>query len=103
MFWSYVKSKTKTGSKIPILMKMDGSETVTAPKKAETRNSFFSSNFTEENLELRNDDTPFLGEYLDGFTITPQMVLDKLRETPGPDGWHPYFLKSIADIISIPL
>ena len=36
------------------------------------------------------------------------MVLDKLRElnpgkTPGPDGWHPYFLKSIADIISIPL
>ena len=95
-------------SKIPILMKMDGSEAVTAPEKAETQNSFFSSNFTEENLELPNDDTPFLGEYLDAFTITPQMVLDKLRElnpgkTPGPDGWHPYFLKSIADIISIPL
>ena len=99
--------KTKTGSKIPILMKMDVSEAVTAPAKAETQNSFFSSNFTEENLELPNDDTPFLGEYLDAFTITPQMVLDKLRElnpgkTPGPDGWHPYFLKSIADIISIP-
>ena len=107
-FWSYVKSKTKTKSKIPILMKMDGSEAVTAPEKAETLNSFFSSNFTEENLELPNDDTPFLGEYLDAFTITPQMVLNKLRElnpgkTPGPDGWHPYFLKSIADIISIPL
>ena len=74
-------------------MKMDGSEAVTAPEKAETLNSFFSSNFTEENLELPNDDTPFLGEYLDAFTITPQMVLDKLRElnpgkTPGPDGVH---------------
>ena len=51
---------------------------------------------------------PFLGEYLDTFTITPQMVLVKLRElnpakTPGPDGWHPYFLENIADIVSIPL
>ena len=32
-FWSYVKSETKTRCKTPILMKMDGSEAVTAPEK----------------------------------------------------------------------
>ena len=63
---------------------------------------------SDENLELPNDDTQFLGEYLDTFTIAPQMVLEKLRDLnpgkiPGPDGWHPYFLKNIADIISLPL
>ena len=69
-------------------MKEDGTE---ATEKAETLNRFFSSNFTDENLELPNDDTQFLCEYLDAFTITPQMVLEKLRDlnsgkTSGPDG-----------------
>ena len=85
-------------------MKEYGTETITPTEKAEILNRFFSSNFTDENLELQTDDTQFLGKYLDVFTITPQMVLEKLRDlnpgkTPGPDGWHPYFLKNIAEII----
>ena len=40
-FWSYVKSKTKTRSKIPPLKKTDGSEAKTAKENAETLNSFF--------------------------------------------------------------
>ena len=36
------------------------------------------------------------------------MVLENLQDlnpgkTPGPDGWHPYFLKNIAYITSLPL
>ena len=78
-FWSYVKSKMNTRSKIPILVKEDGMEAVTSSEKAETLNRYFSSNSTGENKELPNDDTPFLGEYIDTFTITPQIVLVKLR------------------------
>ena len=44
-FWSYVKSKTKTGSKIQPLKKTDGSEAMTAKDTAETLNPFFSSTF----------------------------------------------------------
>ena len=36
-FWSYVKSKMKTRSKIPIRVKEDGIEAVTASEKAETQ------------------------------------------------------------------
>ena len=51
---------------------------------------------------------PFLGKYLDSFTITPEIVREKLQElnpgkTPGPDGWHPVFLKNILDLVTLPL
>ena len=109
-FWSYVKSKGKTRSRIPTLQKPDGTEAVTAIDKAETLNRFFGSTFTEERLEdIPNClDKPSLIEYLDSFIITPQMVLKKLQElnpekSPGPDGWHPILLKNVADLINTPL
>ena len=40
-FWSYVKSKTKTTSKIPSLRKADGTIAETALEKAELLNNFF--------------------------------------------------------------
>ena len=52
-------------SKNSILVKEDGTEAVTASEKAETLNRYFSSNLTDENMELPNDDTPFLCEYID--------------------------------------
>ena len=52
--WSNVKSEMKTRSKIPVLVKDDGTEAVTSPEKAEALNSYFSSNFTTENMELPN-------------------------------------------------
>ena len=63
-FWSYMKSKMKIRSKIPILVNEDGTEAVTAFEKAETMNRYFSSNLTDKNMELPNDDTPFLCGYL---------------------------------------
>ena len=108
-FWSYVKSRTKTKSKIPILKK-DGVDVVSAKEKAETLNNFFISNFTEERLHdiPANNETLFLGTYLDSFVITPEMVLEKLKElkaekSPGLDGWHPYLLKCIDTLIHEPL
>ena len=40
--------------------------------------------------------------------ITREMVMEKLNslnpgKSTGPDGWHPYFLYSLADILCIPL
>ena len=106
-FWSYVNSKTKVRSKIPNLRKADGTEATTAIAKAEILNKFFSSIFTTEMLvdSLVNHDTPFLGDYLNSFTITPEMVRDKLHDlnpekSPGPDGWHPILLKYTSDLIN---
>ena len=83
---------------------------MTAKDKAETLNSFFSSTFTDERLDdiPISPDVPFLGEYLDSLIITPQMVNEKIQDlnpgkSPGPDGWHPIFLKNIADLIITPL
>ena len=109
-FWSYVKSKTKVRNKIPTLKKLDGSLAVGAKEKAEALNDFFCTMFTEENLStlpiVSEDD--YTGEQIDSFSILPETVLKKLQDlnpgkSPGPDGWHPVFLKAIADLIAQPL
>ena len=83
---------------------------MTALEKAQILNTFFSSTFTEERLEDLpiNTENPFLGEYLGSFVITPEMVDKKLQElnqgkSPGPDGWHPVYLKNVSDLIAAPL
>ena len=94
-FWSYVKSRTKTRSKIPILRRKDGTKASTPEEKAEALNEFFASVFTDERLENIPDDSfEFLGNYLRNFGISEEDVrkkLDKLNagKTPGPDKWHP--------------
>ena len=108
-FWSYIKSKTKTRSRIPTLKKQGGTEAATASDKAETPNKYFSS--MEELLEVipSNTNYPFLGEYFDTFEITPQMILEKLQDlnpekSPGPNGWYPVLLKkNLAYLINTPL
>ena len=109
-FWSYVKSKTKVRNRIPTLKKEDGSTAVSAHEKAEALNDFFCSTFTDEDLSNvpKEQENKNIGEVLDNFIITPQALLKKLQElkpgkSPGPDGWHPVFLKGIADLITSPL
>ena len=109
-FWAYVKSRTKTNSKIPMLRKPDGSDAVTANDKAETLNKFFSDNFTKEridNVPITSEIT-YSGDHLNTFVITNEMVANKIsnlsqNKSPGPDGWHPIFLKNVTDLISSPL
>ena len=92
-FWSYVKSRAKTRSKIPTLKKSNGTCATEAKDKAETLNNFFINNFTEERLDdlppIHEDDIPECR--LDSFTISPEVVLEKLLvlkldKTPGQDG-----------------
>lgn len=47
-FWSYVKSRTKTRSKIPSLKRDNGLLAVTASERAEALNKFFATTFTIE-------------------------------------------------------
>ena len=58
------------------------------------------------NIPITND--TFLGDFLNSFTISQQMVCNKLinlnsGKSPGPDGWHPCLLKEVSDLIDTPL
>ena len=94
-FWSYVKSKLKTRTNIPTLIKSNGSEARTSKEKAEALNEYFGSVYKEES----NDYPPVANnssEPLSPINVTDVMVLCKLRafnpgKSTGPDGWHPYF------------
>ena len=82
---------------------------MTAKDKADTLNLFFSGNFTEEKIEeMPENQPPFLGENLDSFVITPQMVKEKIEglksgKSPGPDGWHPIIFKNLIEVLCKPL
>ena len=109
IFWRYVKSKLKTRERIPTLKSMDGTFSVLPRDKAETLNHYFSSVFVEENL-ANIPDIPdvFTGDTLNTIVITEEMILEKLQQlnpnkSPGPDGWHPYFLRELAKELSKPL
>ena len=86
-FWSYVRSKMKSKSKIPPLNKPDGTTAFDVKDKAETLNSFFSSIFPTEvmdNIPITND--TFLGDFLNSFTISQQMVYNNLLDRMVEDG-----------------
>lgn len=108
-FWSYVKSRTKTRSRIPTLRKKDGSDAVNDLDKAEALNDFFCSTFTNEDLNnIPDDPSEYNGEMLDSFSISPEVLQKKFHDlNPGKpgglDGWPPIFLKNISDLITIPL
>ena len=95
----------KSKSKIPPLDKPDGTKAFDAKDKAENLNSFFSSIFTTEvmdNIPITN--TTFLGYFLNSFTISQQMVYNKLinlnsRKSPRPDrySFSMLFQKSLSE------
>ena len=105
-FWKYAKSRLKTKPQIPSLSKPDGSKASTSKDKAETLNAYFCSVFTVENIQNIPEITSCA--VLQTIKITPVVVRNKLHDlnpnkSPGPDQWHPYFLKELADCIYIPL
>ena len=108
-FWKYAKSRIKNKQSIPTLEKPDGSNAITPEDKANSLNQFFCSVFTRERLndipELSED---FSGDIFATTNITPEIVWKKLvnldpNKSPGPDKWHPQFLRELADVICIPL
>ena len=108
-FWSYVKSKTKIESSIPALKSSDNNEATTDNDTAAMLNYFFSSVFTNEDL----DNLPHINSHqysvpLSNISITIEQVYCKLRslkpfKSPGPDGFHPRIIKEAAEQLSLPL
>ena len=92
MFWSYIKSKSKTRDKICDLIQEDGELTSNNKEKAKVLNKVCSSVFTRENTEnvLEMPDRQF-ESILDNIIISPEEVLKKLfnlnpSKAAGPDG-----------------
>ena len=109
VFWRYVNSKLKTREKIPILKTVDGSLSVSPREKAETLNSYFSSVFVDEDLtSVPNILEIFTQDTLESIDFSEEKLLEKLQQlnpnkSPGPDGWHPYFLRELANELCKPL
>ena len=107
-FWKYAKSRLKTRASIPALDKPDGTKAVLPDDKANALNKYFNSMFTVENIVIPLPTQEFKGEILSNITITPDLVWKKLKtlnanKSQGPDKFHPFFLKELADEICIPL
>ena len=110
-FWKYVQDRMKTSQGISSLKQADGSLAVDDVTKAETLNDFFSSVFTQENI----NDIPKLSEgefssgvFLGEVRVTPLAVKDKLKEldpkkAQGPDKIASKVLKELCEEISGPL
>ena len=109
VFWKYAKSRQKTRQTIPTSIRKDGSKSSTAQEKADTLNEFFASVFTEEGTS--NIPAPKncrINDSLTSIEFTPNLVRTKLinlnpYKSPGHDNWHPYFLRELTDVISVPL
>ena len=77
--------------------------------KAQLLNSFFSSVFTEENIENIPEPTAqFTGIPIETIPITTEAVRHKLEivktdSAPGPDGLHPKLLQLAAEPLASPL
>ena len=108
-FWHYVNSKTKIKSSVPNINLPDGNVATTDFEKASAFNTYFSSVFTNEDLNnLPQMQSCSYRESLINVHISPDLVCSKLRtllasKSSGPDGFHPKLLKETADQLCIPL
>ena len=109
VFWSYIKSKSKTRDKICDVMQEDRKLTSNNKEKAEVLIKFSSSVFTRENTEnVPEMPVRQFESILDNITISPEEVLKKLynlnlSKAAGPDGHHCKLLYELRDFLCEPL
>ena len=111
VFWKYVKERTKSNVGVYALRKEDDTFAISDIDKAEELNEYFSSVFTNENIE----DIPDILEnsYSNDVTITdlvitPKAVEEKLKalnasKAQGPDGIPARIYKELSKELSLPL
>ena len=108
-FWRYVNSRLKTRTGIADLMEDDGSMVSSNEDKARLLNSFFTSVFTIEDtdsvpvMEPRSFKEPLRDIPIGEDTVRTKLEKLLPAKSPGPDGWHPRWLKEIAEVIATPL
>ena len=106
VLWKYVNSKMKTRLPVDTLKTSDNGDSVSNQDKANVLNEYFASVFTQE--DLRN--MPSLPDVFNDVPMADIQMSDKdklchlgANKSPGPDGWHPRFQRSIALELSKPL
>ena len=108
-FWRYSNTRLRTKAKLDDLKDSAGMIVSNDSRKAQLLNSFFSSVFTEENIENIPEPTAqFAGIPIETIPITTEAVRRKLEtvktdSAPGPDGLHPKLLQLAAEPLASPL
>ena len=107
-FWRYCNSRLKNRSKVGRLTKPDGTKTEDTAEMVTELNSFFSSVFTEEDLQVLPTPERVYTQSLETMLITEERVKLKLNnlktsKTPGPDNVHPRLLRETAEDSCVPL
>ena len=109
-FWKYVRSKRTVKDSIDLLQDQDGTKQSDSKEKATILNQYFSSVFTEEDLQ----DVPILAEPvnlhsslndidLDRDTIIKLLKSVNTAKSQGSDNIHPKFIAETAESIVEPL
>lgn len=108
-FWKYTKSKLTVKSGVADLKDEKGTAQSEDNTKADMLNAFFSSVFTNEDvnnvpvLEERVDGEELSDTYFTEESIIKQLQKLKISKSSGPDGFHPRVLKELATCIATPL
>ena len=109
-FYSYLKSKTTNKESVGPLKSASGDIVTDDATMAGMLNSFFSSVFTDEDLEdMPTPETLYHGDSpLHNTDITPEKVKKKIdamraNAAPGPDKLCPRLLKGVSELICTPL
>ena len=108
MFFQYVNSILKPKENVSSLLKDDGTLTEDDLEKAELLNSFFSSVFTDEdvnNVPVFKIDKDVIINDVNVSISDMEKALSSLKifKSPGPDGIHPRLLKECAKELALPL
>ena len=108
-FWRYINSRIKIHPNIAELLCSDGSTVCSDAEKATIFNEYFSSVFTvEDTTTIPTVHSVCSPPVIDSIDITPEVVLNKITnlqsgKSSGPDGWPVQIIKSMGEVISVPL
>ena len=109
MFYQYIASKMLKKEGIADLVHKDGSLTSNDKEKCNILNDFFSSVFTQEdlnNIPVFNHDktieTPLQTCFITSLDMEKALSALNQNKSPGPDNIHPHFLKNTSKVLAHP-
>ncbi|MEW8547283.1 MAG: reverse transcriptase domain-containing protein, partial [Candidatus Thiodiazotropha sp.] len=109
LFWSYVRSKSKTKKSVCKLDKGNGELTKDEQETASILNDYFASVFElEDDQNLPNFEEQSYMNILENIDITENKVLKAINQvnpnkSQGPDSFHPKLIKETQKVLCKPL